>query len=73
MKQVSKRDIKKYNIESTTDGYPQLELALHKAKESLGWKGLTAHLVNWCGKNQPTDTTYDLQFWVKQAPVKIKK
>ncbi len=60
---ITAKDRKKYDIKATTDGYPELELALYKAKEKLTWKGLTAHLVAWCHKNQPKDDGYSLSFW----------
>lgn len=62
---ANNKEIEKYNIESTTLGYPELELALHKAVEKLGWKGLTCHLHRWCKDNQPKDTVYTLQYWDK--------
>lgn len=70
---VSKLNRKKYGITATTDGYPELELALHKAKEALGWKGLTCHLVAWCNKHQPEDAGYSLHFWQKEMPIDNRK
>lgn len=69
---ISKADRKKYNIESTTKGYPELELALYKAAKDLGWKGLTCHVVNWFNKHQPEDRAYSLPFWQKEMPLKKK-
>lgn len=67
---ATKKDIKKYGIKSTYRGYPDLEVALHKAKETIGWKSLSAHLVKWCNEHQPLDTNYSLPFWQKEMPLK---
>lgn len=56
----------KYPIESTELSYVELERALLKAKDYMGWKGLTAFLVTWTNKNQPADTNYSLPWWVKE-------
>lgn len=63
---VSQKDRKKYAIKSTTNGFPQLELALHKAAETIGWKALTCHLVVWCNEHQPPDRVYSLAYWQKE-------
>jgi hypothetical protein len=70
MARVTKKDKAKYGITATTNGYPQLELALHKAVKELGWKGLTCHLVCWCNDNQPADAVYSLPYWQKEMPLR---
>lgn len=67
---VSKANRKKYNIRSTSLGYPEFELALNKAKEQIGWKALTALIVGWCNKNQPEDAGYSISYWQKEMPLK---
>lgn len=57
---------KKYPIESTTPGFPELEEALFVAKDKIGWKSLTAFLAKWCKQHQPEDNSYDLKFWIDQ-------
>lgn len=70
---VSKANRNKYKITATTEGYPELELALYQAREKLGWKGLSCHVVNWFNKNQPEDTGYSLPFWQKEMPLRKGK
>lgn len=67
---VTKKDREKYGITATTKGYPELELALHKAKKELGWKGFTCHIINFCNDNQPPDTAYSIPFWQREMPLR---
>lgn len=60
---VSKADRKKYGIKTTTSGFPEIELALVKAKKAIGWKSLTAYIVLWTNENQPKDTPYSIAYW----------
>lgn len=62
---ITSKERKKYKIESTTPGFPELDLALHKAAEKIGWKSLTCHLVRWTEENQP-DSAYSLKFWINK-------
>lgn len=70
---ISKKDRAKYGITSTTNGYPELELALHKAMNTLGWKGLTCHLIVFCNDHQPKENGYSLPFWQKEMPLRKNK
>lgn len=59
---MTQKEIQKHGVKSTTPGFPELELALIKAKKKLGWKDLTAFVVKWCDENQP-DSLYSLKYW----------
>ena len=53
-------------IKSTMPEFVRLEKALNKAKQEIGWKDLTAFIEIWCSQNQPCDTAYSLQFWIRE-------
>lgn len=50
---------------SSDPEYIRLERALFKAKAEMGWKSLTGFLVNWTKANQPSETSYTLNTWLK--------
>jgi len=50
---------------SSEPEYMRLERALFKAKEEMGWKSLTGFLVRWTNENQPSETSYTLNTWLK--------
>lgn len=44
----------------------KLVMALNKHKEGIAWKDTIPTLLMWIKDNQPKDTAYTLEFWLKE-------